>query len=190
VDITNQTYLDKIYTWTDNPNTTNAWTWAEIDAMYLGLYLHAGTKHYNRCTQVYVQVNYIADVEPEIRTTQMYAMVSYDVAMTCTLTKPNEVSTDHSRNVKMLNFWNGDREVYDLERSGKSMILKGVEWEDACTTIQCMRDMGLNGSDIVITFLSPDCFNGTYKIVSFGWKQVSKAPEVFEWILQLEDCNL
>jgi len=106
------------------------------------------------------------------------------------LQNPNEVSTDHSRNVKMLNFWNGDREVYDLERSGKSMILKGIEWEDACTTIQCVRDMGLNGSDITLSNLTPDCFNGTYKIVSFGWKQVSKAPEVFEWILQLEDCNL
>ena len=176
------------HTWITNPNTGAAWTWAEIDAMEIGCHVNGiGGK----CTQVYAVVTYYDATDiPEIRTTQMYAMVDYDWTANCVLTKPNEISTNHSRNIKMLNFWNGEREVYDLERSGKSMILKGVEWEDACTTIQCMRDMGLNGSDITLSNLTPDCFNGTYKIVSFGWKQVSKTPEVFEWILQLEDCNL
>ncbi|MCD4675330.1 MAG: hypothetical protein K8S18_04955 [Desulfobacula sp.] len=46
-------------TYTTNPNTSNAWTWAEIDALQAGVYLEEsdfkGTVY---CTQVYVEVDY------------------------------------------------------------------------------------------------------------------------------------
>jgi hypothetical protein len=51
-------YTDISATWTENPNTNNDWTWAEIDA------LEAGVRQYDlgagdvRTTQVYVEVSY------------------------------------------------------------------------------------------------------------------------------------
>ena len=182
-----------IYSETRTTNISGgAWTWDNIDDLRTGfIYFAAADPHTVRIRYCYLSIIHeVTDSSPEIRTTQMYSLIDYDHDRECVLAKPNEVSTDHSRNVKMLNFWNGEREVYDLERSGKGMILKGIEWEYSCTKMQCVRDMGLRGSDIIISNLIPDCFNGTYKIVSFGWKQVSKTPEVFEWILQLEDCEL
>jgi len=59
-------YTDISATWTTNPNTSSAWTWAEIDA------LEAGVKHYNqgagsvRTTRVYVYVDYGSSHEEEI----------------------------------------------------------------------------------------------------------------------------
>jgi hypothetical protein len=51
-------YVDYTYTWTNNPNTGSAWTWANINALEAGVAL---THYYgsSRCTQVYVEVNYI-----------------------------------------------------------------------------------------------------------------------------------
>jgi hypothetical protein len=47
-------------TYTTNPNTTSAWTWAEIDALQAGVLLDYVAPSYDaaRCTQVYVEVDY------------------------------------------------------------------------------------------------------------------------------------
>jgi len=57
---TSNFYSTRSYTWTTNPYTGASWTWTEIDSLQAGL----GTRISNaasssRCTQVYVQVNYV-----------------------------------------------------------------------------------------------------------------------------------
>ena len=123
------------YKLTENPNTSVAWTWADIDNLIIGIRLYgenSGSK--GACTQLYAIVEYYATDIPEIRCTQIYAEVNYSSDDVCTLTKPERISTDHARNIKMLNFWNGDREVYDISRSGKSMVLIGAEFDTSETS--------------------------------------------------------
>jgi len=48
-----------------------------------------------------------------------------------------------------------------------------------------MKEMGKDGSKITISGLR-SLFNGEFKIRSFGWKHISKKPELYEWILELE----
>jgi len=128
---------------------------------------------------------------PEIRTTQLYVKINYNEEVDCTPNKPEQISTNHARNIKMLNFWNGTREVYDLNRSGKSMTLTGGEnGSTACDTIICIRNMARDGNIITISELSPTYFNGEYRIRSFGWNEISEKPSHFKWILEVESTDL
>ena len=188
-DITTQwvTYSEE---WVLNPSTATIWTWNDIDSLQVGVKSHVidVSGGYSRvwCTQVYLIVYYEGYTNPEIRTTQVYAKIDYNVDYECTLNKPREVSVDHARNIKMLNFWSGNRAVYDVGRSNKTMVLTGMETgEDACDRIMCIRGLGENGSDITTDGLSSD-FDDTFKIISFGWKLIGEAPIVYEWILELE----
>ena len=171
-----------------------AWTWTEIDNLELGISYDFSTGGYlnTKFTQVYLVVDwYVSNGTPEIQVTSAYAEIGYTPSSTtCYLNMPEEVSADHSRNVNMINFWNGDREVYDINRSSKGLILRGKEWNTgACDRIQCVRGLGKNGATIELTDIQPEYFQGTYRIISFGWKQTAKAPVVFEWMLELEDDN-
>lgn len=178
-----------------NPDTSAAWTWTNIDDLQGGVRLVEPYEidGYDVCTQVYVAVYHTEQISPQIRTTQCYAKINYTPPDTeCTLSKPEEISVNHSMNIKMLNFWNGTREVYSLNRSGKSMVLTGSEYQSdtcdsacPCEHITCMRDMGKDGSTITISGLR-SLFNGDFKIRSFGWKHISEKPEYYEWILELE----
>ena len=184
------------YTWNNSPFTGSTWTWSEIDDLELGFYLSFATGGYTRikCTQTYIVVDwYISNGTPEIQVTSAYAEIGYTPSSTtCYLNMPEEVSAGHARNVNMINFWNGDREVYDLNRVSKTLVLRGKEWVNSsctnpCARITCVRDLGKNGATISIDDIQPEYFQGTYRIRSFGWKQVAKAPVVFEWLLELED---
>ena len=53
-------YTDYSTTYNVNPNTTNAWTWDEIDALEIGVRLYDNDDGEVRCTQVYVEVDYAA----------------------------------------------------------------------------------------------------------------------------------
>ncbi len=61
---TTDSYATYSYRWDDNPQTGEAWTWDEIDALQIGAGLRkgkgtgAGTDRYTRCTQVYAEVHY------------------------------------------------------------------------------------------------------------------------------------
>ena len=109
--------------------------------------------------------------------------------------KPQEISTNHDRNINMINFWNGEREVYDVNRSGKSMVLTGEitdgnpDVTNACDQIICVRDMVRDGTTITISGLNPVYFNGEYRINSFGWKKIVEKPENYEWVLELESAS-
>lgn len=177
--------------WDENPNTTNPWTWAEIDALQIGVCLNAGAGgNEARCTQVYAKVSYLTDFNPEIRTTQVYAKINYTPdEIDCTMQKPNQISTNHTMNIKMLNFWSGNRAVYSLNRSGKSMVLTGTESKNSCTRIQCVRDAGENGAKVTVSGLGSILWDATYYIRSFGWKHISECPDVYTWILELEDTR-
>ncbi|OGN91791.1 MAG: hypothetical protein A2Z75_07820 [Chloroflexi bacterium RBG_13_50_10] len=57
----NAAFVTKSYQWTQNPNTNAAWTWAEIDALQIGIELKtASSRDSAACTQVYVVVEYLS----------------------------------------------------------------------------------------------------------------------------------
>jgi hypothetical protein len=59
------TFVLKSYPWTTNPNTGQAWTWSEIDALQVGIELKADSLDDGAvCTQVYLVVNYTAYSSP------------------------------------------------------------------------------------------------------------------------------
>jgi len=182
------------HTWTTQA-TGAAWTWAALDQVQFGMDLSDSGIEISMY-EYYIAVYYHTNINPEIRTTQCFAKVNYTPPSdSCTLNKPEKISVDHSENIKMLNFWDGTRDVYGLNRSGKSMILTGSEYQSdtcdkscPCEHIACVRAMGKDGSTIEISELR-SLFNGSYKIRSFGWKHISEKPEVYEWILELEDTN-
>lgn len=106
----------------------------------------------------------------------------------CTLIAPSDFSLDHDRNVRMVNFWNGDRDVYDVARSSKTLVLNGIQWGiDACDRITCVRNLGRTGVGITLTGMNVSILdNKNYKIRSFGWKLRCKRPLTYIWILELE----
>jgi len=181
------------HTWDINPNTTVAWTWDEIDALQFGVELDATTGGPSdcRCTYCYAIVDYEEAADSTTYVAIAYTEIGYlPDASTCTLNRPQQISTNHARNIKMLNFWNGDREVYDLNRSGKSMVLTGTEnGTSACDTILCVRNMARNGATVTVSTLSPTYFNGNYRIRQFGWNKISSKPKHYHWILSLEQAD-
>ena len=48
--------------WAVNPADSEAWEWADIDALQIGVALAGGAMVYSRCTQVYVEVDYMPPV--------------------------------------------------------------------------------------------------------------------------------
>lgn len=177
------------YTWNVNPSTGTAWSWAQIDALQIGVGLLNSTG-WIHCTQVYAVVNYYLEISPEIRTTQVYAKINYDAELECTLNKPQEVSVDHDRNLKMLNFWSGNRVVYDIGRNRKTMVISGMQYGDSsCTDMECIKAMGKYGGEIITTGMGGN-FDDTFRILSFGWKKITDKPLTFEWVLELEYANL
>jgi len=56
---TTTSYATYSYTWNNNPETGQAWTWSEIDALQIGVGIRRPKSgRYTRVTQVYVEVNY------------------------------------------------------------------------------------------------------------------------------------
>lgn len=56
----------------------------------------------------------------------------------------------------------------------------------SCCVIDCLRDMGRDGSTVTISDLYPTCFNGNFTIRSVGWKLLGLKPESYEYMLELE----
>lgn len=60
-------YVTYSHTWTENPDTSAAWTWSDIADLQIGVSLKSSsTKEEARCTQVYVVIDYTAIVEYEL----------------------------------------------------------------------------------------------------------------------------
>lgn len=192
--INNANYILKTKTWYNAPGNV-PWTWAAINQLLAGISMTAVEGDTLKCTQLYAEVKYYESTPPELRCTQLYAEVDYDSSCTCYLPKPEEISRNHQRNVKIINFWNGDREVFDVSRKTKNMVLRGKVWDEvgedtACEKIQCVRDMGRAGNIITISGNGfGNCFNGNFRIKSFGWKKRFDKPISFDWYLELEDAD-
>ena len=56
--LSSQSYTNISATWTENPNTSNPWTWTEIDNLEAGVRQYDLTSGHPRTTQVYVEVDY------------------------------------------------------------------------------------------------------------------------------------
>jgi len=109
---------------------------------------------------------------------QQYLEISYNHEYNISIPIPEEISCNHASNINMLNFWKSTREVYSMNRSHKTLVLRGTDYSDtAVTTMNNIRD--ISGLNMYI-------FNDTFKIRSFGCKEISKNPLYFEWILELE----
>jgi hypothetical protein len=158
--------------WFDITNDTNApatWTWADVTSLEVDHYpdLPAGGDPYS------------------LNTSKIEIRVSY--VKTCTMIVPEQVSTDHTQNVKEMNMWNGDRIVFGESRSRWSLLLKGSDWEDdACNRILCLKQLGLDGIPVVLSGLNNTNWDIEWMIKSIGWRLVTENPIHYEWIILLE----
>ena len=53
-----ESYVTYNHVWSQNPNTSAAWTWDDIDALKAGIQMYSVAQAYTHCTQVYVEVDY------------------------------------------------------------------------------------------------------------------------------------
>jgi hypothetical protein len=52
-------YVEYTNTWATNPNTSAAWTWANINSLEIGVQMYSASySYYARCTQVWVEITY------------------------------------------------------------------------------------------------------------------------------------
>ena len=51
-------WTDHEFEWALNPDDGEAWEWADIDALQIGMLLYASSAQTSDCTQVYVEVDY------------------------------------------------------------------------------------------------------------------------------------
>lgn len=61
------------YEWAQNPSNSHAWTWDEIDALQVGIYLVTDIYDPSECTQVYIEVDYSLEVGLENKSANMGA---------------------------------------------------------------------------------------------------------------------
>lgn len=74
---TGTSYSTFSYQWDDNPNTGDAWTWDEVDALQIGVALRqAGGGALTGCTQVYAEIGY-GDIESfgEVPTGDLFTVI-------------------------------------------------------------------------------------------------------------------
>jgi hypothetical protein len=194
------------YRWITNPNTGNPWTEQELVDAKFGVSLISNGDYAARCHRFYMIVQSNNPVIPQIKTMGLYAEVHLQPKeIECEINKPETTSFDHSRNVNILNFWSGERAVYDLSRSGKNIVLTGKEFDwdctrdcdsecyqyprkCACDRLKCIDAMGRDGSEIAISGYSFEPWNKNYRILSFGYKLVQSKPAMYEYVLELEEA--
>jgi len=187
------------HTWSENPNTSSAWTWTDINNLQAGIKAKNTTSSTNeiQCSEIYIIVNYNQTTVPKVKVASCYVEVGFTPNQweTVTINTPQEVLTSHTSVIRMINFWNGDREVYSLGRSNKKIALKGVQYEeDSClapdVVIAAIQTLGRRSLPIVIEDFALSAWNGTYYIRSFMWKKISEKPLNYEWAIELEDSEV
>jgi len=182
------------YTWSSNPSTGGNWEWDDIDQLQIGIRINSIGTNKHACTQLYLVVNYLDDTNPEIRTTQCYAKVNYTTDSECTLQNPEEIEMNQSQIINIINFWDGEREVYGIARGNKTMLMMGKEWDDAVlgidadTRIGCVKQMAKTTGEIYVDIGGAGSkeFDGTFRLLSFGWKKISDLPKTYDWMLEFE----
>ena len=180
------------HTWNTNPNTLVAWTWADIDSLQIGTRLQLVTgPGYAYCYQSYAIVNYTEVFNPQIRTTQCYAVVNYTASSsTCYLIHPSSYTYSNNREIKKQNPWNGTRYVYDLRRVSKNLTMTGKEYyRDGVQPeirLNCVNAMKDNGTVITISGIGDTLVDTDWLIQDFNYGKNSENPYVYDWTLTLE----
>jgi hypothetical protein len=181
-----QTFSDE---WTLNPATAAAWTWANIDALQAGVSLNQGvTMYHAQCYYFYVVVTYLQDIFPKIRTTQIYAVVNYTpTSGVCNLQQPTSYTYTNNRQVNKFNTWVGERKVYDLARTSKTLTMAGIEYgSTATTTLNCVVAMKDNGGYVTISGIGDTLVDTTWLISDFDYNKNRGNPNIWDWTLSLE----
>ncbi len=181
--------------WAINPDTLVAWTWADIDALEIGLSMTSTWGgNFTYCTQVYMVVTYDEVISQDTRTTQNYAEVIHYPVRSCELITPSQIVFDHSQQVKMWNHWSGNRTVFSLKRNNKTVTLTGLLHREYGTVydpqdeLDTLLAMAKNGSTVTFTMSTCVPFNDhDFKIRSVGYKTISRNPDVYEYMIELED---
>ena len=68
-------YHDFTQEWSTNPDDSEAWEWADIDALEIGIQLYSSDVQHVTCTQVYVVVSYGPSVSAPTVTTQAVSSI-------------------------------------------------------------------------------------------------------------------
>jgi len=187
-------------TYTLNPNTGLAWTWAEVDAMEAGVQFWCNTAagfSYFRVCAIEAEVSHEEGAQGALATSQLYGTLnlSINTISTCLLPKPewDGIRVNQDIETMGLNFWSGNREVYALGRSSKRTQLSGTMWDgctDGVTTcegiISCIRTLAKLKLPITISGLRYSDLNVEYNIISFSWKRIQEKPNEYAWELELE----
>ena len=173
-------------TWSTNPETGIAWTFADINSLQIGL-----NGRYCACTQMYAVVDYSLASSPQIRTTQIYAMVNYvPSSSTCFLTKPYEYTLTISNDVKKLNFWSGNRAVYNEGISAYSLSMSGNEYNTvdgtALSRLNCVKNMKDSGSPVTLSNFFDSNMNDTWYIKDFSYEKSCENVNIYSWKMVLE----
>lgn len=169
-----------------------AWTFADVNNMEIGVSLHAVYESgYTSCTQIYAIVHYIADINPEIRTTQCYAMVNYTPSTTtCYLNMPTDYSFGSNYEIQKYNWWNTTRTTRALRRTSKTVSLSGMEYMSQTSTptarLKCVENMKDNGSPITLSGLADSNLNSTWIIREFKYDVSQDNSNVWKWDMTLE----
>jgi hypothetical protein len=174
-----------------NPSTGLAWTWSDIDYLQMGEGLYASFGHETDCTQCYAIVYYLYAVSPEIRTSNMYMKINYTPSTTTYyLNKPSSYSFSNNRELKKINFWNGERKTYDLQRASKTLDMSGIEYNtstsEATARMNNMIILKDEGSTITISGFTDENINTTWLIRDFKYSRDENNPYIFNWNLNLE----
>ena len=180
-------------TWTVNPDTSAAWTWDDIEAMDLIVKCGIGSDGLCYVTQIYVVVNYVEDANPDIRTSQLYAVVNYTPpASEVSLSMPDSINVSHSRDISRFTFADGDYEIEDMGRSGKSMTISGIEYDSTVSDMLHLKDMCHYGNIVTLGNLPDDNLNTNYLIRSFSWNDISYCDatqdRIYRWNIELEEA--
>jgi len=191
----NEDYRWHIYSeeYTSNPTDSTVWEWDDIDNLEIGIYLESGSLHNNEARDClcYAVVDYDLWINPYIAVTQNYVKVNYTPnSSTVSMIKPESYTFGHSREVKKLNFWNGERSVYDVQRASKTLSMSGREFNHdnskATDILYDMKDFADNGSEITISGMNDGNLNTTWFIKSFNWNQDENNPNIYNWTMECE----
>ena len=140
-----------------------------------------------RCTQIYLEIQH--DLQPIIRTTQLYAVVNYDPPQqSVTLNDPTSLEINHSRRIQRFYFSSGDYEVSDFGRAGKTLVLRGTETTDAQSKMQTLKTMTHYGKYITLSGLPDSNLDGNYYITDFRWEKREGYVNIVDWELTLEEA--